>query len=312
MQEISIIDSHTGGEPTRVVLAGGPNLEMGSMAERRERFRCFHDDFRRTVVNEPRGNDVVVGALLCPPTASENAAGVVFFNNVGVLNMCGHGTIGVAATLGYLGRLSAGLHTFETPVGNVNVTYDGRHQAVVQNIPSYRHQKSVPVDVPGLGTVRGDIAWGGNWFYLIEEHGLDLELANVEQLTDFAWRVRQALAARHVTGAEGGEIDHIELFGPPRDSRNDSRNFVLCPGKAYDRSPCGTGTSAKLACLIADGKLQPGETWRQESITGSLFTAHGQLDGDRVIPFIQGEAYITSIATLLVDEHDPFRHGIPI
>jgi 4-hydroxyproline epimerase len=312
MQEISIIDSHTGGEPTRVVLAGGPDLGAGPMAERRERFRQFYDDFRRTVVNEPRGNDVVVGALLCPPIDPKNATGVVFFNNVGVLNMCGHGTIGVAATLGYLGRLPAGLHTFETPVGNVNVTYDGRHQAVVQNVSSYRHRKSVPVDVPGFGTVGGDVAWGGNWFYLIEEHGLNLELVNVEQLTDFAWRVRHALVAQKITGAEGGEIDHIELFGPPRDPRNNSRNFVLCPGKAYDRSPCGTGTSAKLACLIADGKLQPNEPWRQESITGSLFTAHAQRDGDRVIPFIQGEAYITSTATLLVDENDPFRCGIPI
>jgi 4-hydroxyproline epimerase len=312
MQEISIIDSHTGGEPTRVVLAGGPDLGAGPMAERRERFRQFYDDFRRTVVNEPRGNDVVVGALLCPPIDPKNATGVVFFNNVGVLNMCGHGTIGVAATLGYLGRLPAGLHTFETPVGTVNVTYDGRHQAVVQNVSSYRHRKSVPVDVPGFGTVGGDVAWGGNWFYLIEEHGLNLELVNVEQLTDFAWRVRHALVAQKITGAEGGEIDHIELFGPPRDPRNNSRNFVLCPGKAYDRSPCGTGTSAKLACLIADGKLQPNEPWRQESITGSLFTAHAQRDGDRVIPFIQGEAYITSTATLLVDENDPFRCGIPI
>ena len=307
---VQVIDSHTGGEPTRVVIAGGPDLGGGSLAERRLRFAREHDAFRRAVVNEPRGSDVMVGALLTPPTDPTCAAGVIFFNNVGMLNMCGHGTIGLAVTLGHLGRISAGTHRFETPVGVVSVEYDGGNTAAIENVPSYRHAKGVRVNVPGYGEVVGDIAWGGNWFYLVSEHRERLELANVERLTDVTWRIRQALEAAGITGREGGVIDHIELFGPPADPANHSRNFVLCPGKAYDRSPCGTGTSAKLACLVADGKLGEGEAWRQESIVGSVFEGAVRVAEGIVIPRIRGTAYITGEATLLLDPDDPFRDGI--
>jgi 4-hydroxyproline epimerase len=310
VQRIQVIDSHTGGEPTRVVIAGGPDLGGGSMAERRDLFRERHDHFRSAVVNEPRGSDVLVGALLCEPAEPRCVAGVLFFNNVGTLGMCGHGTIGVAVTLAHLGRVDPGEHRLETPVGVVTFTYDGGNRVTVENVPSYRHARGVTVAVEGFGPVTGDVAWGGNWFYLVGEHGQGLDLANVERLTDFTWRVRQALVREGVTGSGGAEIDHVELFGPPRAPGADSRNFVLCPGKAYDRSPCGTGTSAKLACLYADGKLREGQVWRQEGILGSVFEGSVRLDGGRVTPRITGSAYVCAEATLLLDPNDPFQMGI--
>ena len=309
MRTIHVIDSHTGGEPTRVVIAGGPDLGGGSMAERRAVFRNHFDPFRSAVVNEPRGSDVLVGALLCEPVDPSCVAGVIFFNNVGYLGMCGHGTIGVAVTLAHLGRIGPGTHRLETPVGVVSFDYHGGHRVTIENVASYRHAKGVAVDVAGHGRVSGDVAWGGNWFFLVNDHGQELDLRRAGQLTDFTVRIRQALERQGIAGRDG-EIDHIELFGPPRDPRNHSRNFVLCPGKAYDRSPCGTGTSAKLACLFADGKIKEGEVWRQESILGSVFEGSVRLDGDRIIPRITGEAFINAEATLLLDPDDPFRMGI--
>jgi 4-hydroxyproline epimerase len=310
MQTVHIIDSHTGGEPTRVVVSGGPDLGRGTMAERRSVFRERFDAFRSAVVNEPRGSDVIVGALLCEPLDPSCAAGVIFFNNVGTIHMCGHGTIGLGVTLAHLGRIGPGTHRLETPVGVVSFEYHGDHRVTVENVPSYRHAKGVTVEVAGHGTVTGDVAWGGNWFFLVNDHGQELDLRNVERLTDFTWRVRQALERQGITGRDGGVIDHIELFGPPRDPKNHSRNFVLCPGKAYDRSPCGTGTSAKLACLVADGKIKEGDVWRQESIVGSVFEGTARRDGDRVIPRVTGSAHVNAEATLLLDPDDPFCMGI--
>jgi 4-hydroxyproline epimerase len=298
---VQIIDSHTAGEPTRVLVAGGPELGSGSLAERRDRFRAEFDRFRSAVVNEPRGSDVLIGALLCPPSDPTCAAGVIFFNNVGYLGMCGHGTIGTVVTLGHLGKIKAGTHQLETPVGIVGVEYDGKHQATVANVPSYRYRKDVGVQVAGIGKITGDVAWGGNWFFLVSAHGQSLQMSNIDALTDATWKIRQALNDQAITGADDAEIDHIELFGPPGDSHNHSRNFVLCPGKAYDRSPCGTGTSAKL---------KPGEIWRQESIVGTVFEAWGELAGEQIIPHIRGSAYINAEATLLFDEADPFQWGI--
>ncbi len=311
MRRIQVIDSHTGGEPTRVVLAGGPDLGTGSLAECRRRFRDEFDTFRSAVVNEPRGSDVLVGALLCEPSEPGCVAGVLFFNNVGVLNMCGHGTIGLAVTLAHLGRIRPGDYRLDTPVGVVGFTYHGDNRVTVANVPSYRHAKQVGVTVEGHGRVTGDVAWGGNWFYLVADHGQDLQLANVERLTGFTRGIRQALIREGVTGADGGQVDHVELFGPPRTPGAHSRNFVLCPGSAYDRSPCGTGTSAKLACLFADGKLREGEVWRQESILGSVFEGSVQSLGEgRVLPRVTGSAHICAEATLLLDPKDPFAMGI--
>lgn len=310
MQRVQVIDSHTGGEPTRVVIAGGPDLGRGPLAERRQRFRDDFDSFRSAVVNEPRGSDVLVGALLAEPHEPGCAAGVIFFNNVGVLNMCGHGTIGLAVTLAHLGRISPGTYRLDTPVGVVGFDYHGASRVTVQNVPSYRARKNVTIDVEGIGPVQGDIAWGGNWFFLTPSNGLALHVGNVEALTNHAQQIRRALEREGITGADGGEIDHIELVGPSVDPAHDARNFVLCPGGAYDRSPCGTGTSAKVACLAADGKLAPGDTWKQESILGSVFEARYERAGDRVIPSVTGTAFITAEAILLFDPCDPFRNGV--
>jgi 4-hydroxyproline epimerase len=310
VQRISVVDTHTGGEPTRVVYAGGPELGDGTIAERVARFRASHDSFRSAVVNEPRGSDVMVGAIVVPPVEAACAAGVVFFNNVGYLGMCGHGTIGVTVALGHLGRIGPGTHRLETPVGVVAVTLEGRNTVTIDNVESYRLAKDVSVSVPGLGSYVGDVAWAGNWFFLVKEHGETLSVANVERLTDVTWRIRQALTAQGIAGAGGAEIDHIELFGPPRLPGADSKNFVLCPGKAYDRSPCGTGTSAKLACLAADGKLKEGGLWRQESLIGSVFEGWVRFVDGRVRPQIKGSAYVNAESTLIIDPADPFALGI--
>ena len=359
MQRIQIIDSHTGGEPTRLVIGGFPDLGSGSMAERRSLLAQQHDAWRAATVLEPRGSDVIVGALLCEPVAADASAGVIFFNNTGYLGMCGHGTIGLVATLAHMGRIQPGMHRIETPVGTVQATLHADRSVSVRNVPSWRHLRHIAVTVPGHGTVHGDVAWGGNWFFLVSDHGQRIASDNVDMLTAYSWALREALVAQGITGADGAEIDHIELFaeepspntcpnegaspspkdsvgvrqfsdGPPlgklapsggsavREATSvgahtaDSRNFVLCPGKAYDRSPCGTGTSAKIACLAADGKLAPGEIWRQASVIGSQFEASFERDGEHIIPTLRGRAHMSAEATLLIEADDPFGWGIPL
>ena len=307
MRKVSIIDSHTGGEPTRVVVAGGPDLGNGPLAARRDKFLREFDTFRSAVVNEPRGSDVIVGALLVEPVDKSCVTGVIFFNNVGYLGMCGHGTIGLMVTLAHMGKIKAGEHKIETPVGIITATLHPSGEVSVANVPSWRAKKAITVDVPGIGPVTGDVAWGGNWFFLIEKHGQELELQNAEQLNDYCWRVRQAVNAQGYP-----DVDHVELFGAPSAGAN-SKNFVQCPGKAYDRSPCGTGTSAKLACLAADGKLAEGAVWIQESIIGSRFAGKFTwLDRatGKVAPVITGTAFVNAEATQLLDDKDPFCWGI--
>jgi len=310
MRRIRIVDSHTGGEPTRVIVEGGPDLGVGTMAERLDRFRRDFDPLRSAVVNEPRGNDAIVGALLTEPSDPTCDAGVIFFNNVGYLNMCGHGTIGLVVTLAHMGRAKQGTIRLDTVCGVVEARLVADNRVTIRNVPSYRHATQVTVDAPGIGAVTGDIAWGGNWFFLIANHGQALTFDRLEALTDYTWRVRQGIERQGVTGANGGLIDHIELFGPPTAPGADSKNFVLCPGKAYDRSPCGTGTSAKVACLYADGKLKPGQVWRQESIVGSVFEGTVSIVDGQIIPEITGSAYVNAEADLLLDERDPFCYGI--
>jgi 4-hydroxyproline epimerase len=306
-----VIDSHTEGEPTRVIVDGGPPLGDGPLAERLARFAREFDQFRGFAVNEPRGHDAIVGALLCEPHDPSCAAGVIFFNNVGYIGMCGHGTIGLAVTLAYMGRLKPGRHRFETPVGTVGVELVDGCTATVENVESYRLAEAVSVEVAGLGEVRGDVAWGGNWFFLASTPPpCALIPANIGHLTEAATAIRDALQAEGVTGKDGALVDHIELFAPAQSGDADSRNFVLCPGGAYDRSPCGTGTSAKLACLYADGKLRPGEIWVQESIIGSRFRASYKLGpGGGVLPRITGRAFICAESRLMEDPADPFRYG---
>jgi len=310
LRTVRVIDSHTGGEPTRVVVEGGPDLGNGTMAERLERLRGEHDEFRSAVVREPRGSDVMVGALLQEPADASCATGVIFFNNVGYLGMCGHGTIGVMATLAHLGRIGAGVQRIETPVGVVAATLNADGAVTIDNVPSYRMLRQVEIDVEDHGPIRGDVAWGGNWFFLTEDHGEELTLANVERLTSLCWRIRHALGREGIRGADGHEIDHVDLVGPPRRADANSRNFVQCPGGAYDRSPCGTGTSAKVACLAAEGKLREGEVWRQESIVGSVFEARYRREGECIMPSITGRAHVNAEATLVLDPGDPFCMGI--
>jgi 4-hydroxyproline epimerase len=309
-RRVRVIDSHTGGEPTRVVVSGGPELGTGPLAERLERFRQEHDSFRSAVVNEPRGSNVMVGALLCEPQNPASAAGVIFFNNVGYLGMCGHGTIGLITTLSFLQRIHSGEHRIETPVGTVGAVLHDNGEVTVNNIASYRLAANVAVDVPGYGQIYGDVAWGGNWFFLVRDHNLEISLKNVEQLTDFTWAIRGALRQQKISGAGNQEIDHVELFGEPTIPGAHSMNFVLCPGKAYDRSPCGTGTSAKLACLYADGKLRKGEIWKQQSIVGGVFEGRVTVRDGKVYPSITGAAFVNAEAELILDPMDPLCMGI--
>jgi len=311
VQRILVIDSHTGGEPTRVVVEGGPDLGVGTLAGRCARFSRDFDHFRSAVVEEPRGSDVFVGALLCEPTDPTCSAAVIFFNNVGTLGMCGHGTIGLVASLAHLGRIAPGSHRIETPVGIVVATLHEDGRVAVENVPSYRLATGVEVEVPGHGVVRGDIAWGGNWFFLLEQHGQILTLDNVDALVAYTWAVRQGLERAGVGGADGALIDHVELFGPAHSPDADSRNFVLCPGRVYDRSPCGTGTSAKVACLYAEGRLSEGEVYRQEGIVGSVFEATVALRDGAIVPTVTGRAWVNAESTLWIDPTDPFAWGIP-
>jgi 4-hydroxyproline epimerase len=308
MDSIRVIDSHTGGEPTRLVLEGGPDLGDGPLAQRAQRFREHFDDYRCAIVNEPRGSDPLVGALLVKPHRNDCTYGVIYFNNVGYLGMCGHGTIGLIASLKFAGKIAAGAFKIDTPVGAVEVELRPDGRISVANVVSYRSHPRVAVDVPGIGPVVGDVAWGGNWFFLISEHGQVIDVAHVDALTDFSGRVRAAL------NAQGHPlVDHVELFGPSVLSGAHSRNFVLCPGKAYDRSPCGTGTSAKLACLAADGKLAEGAVWVQESLIGSAFEAsfrwRDRSKGE-IVPTITGTAHVTGENVLRLDPDDPFCWGI--
>ncbi len=308
LKTIRVLDSHTGGEPTRLVLEGFPDLGEGSMAERLEILKNQFDHYREATILEPRGNDVLVGALLCPPQNPRATAGVIFFNNKGYLGMCGHGTIGLMASLLYLGRIEAGEHLIETPVGDIITTVHEDGSISLKNVPAYRYQKSVTVQVPDLGEVTGDIAWGGNWFFLVDQPFMDITLDNVNALSDTTLKIMAALDKNKITGKNSQIIDHIELF---EDSKTaNSRSFVMCSGGAYDRSPCGTGTSAKIACLVADGKLEEDETWIQESVIGSQFQASFQRDGDHITPIIRGTAYVCADNTLILDSHDPFCYGI--
>jgi 4-hydroxyproline epimerase len=308
--QVEVVDSHTEGEPTRVVVSGWPQPPGATMAERRAFLLERQDRLRQAVVCEPRGHDAVVGALVTPPVEAGSAAGVVFFNNAGALGMCGHGTIGLVRTLEHLGRLAPGPVRIDTPVGTVGAELEGDGAVTIENVPAFVHALDVTVDVPGLGRVTGDVAWGGNWFFLADAPaGLALDLANAPALTDATARMLAALRAQGTTGRDGEPIDHVELFAPPRRGDADSRNFVLCPGLAWDRSPCGTGTSAKMAVLAARGKLAPGRRWRQESLTGSLFEGWLEERGGALVPRIRGRAFVTSRATLLFDPGDPFREG---
>jgi 4-hydroxyproline epimerase len=309
MEKIRVIDSHTAGEPTRLVISGAPELGGGSLAERFARLREKCDWLRTSLCLEPRASEAAVGALLCAPDDPANAAAVIFFNNSGYLGMCGHATIGLVATLEYLGKMQPGDCRIETPVGVVGARLHGNGRVTVTNVPSYRFRKDVAIEAEGYGTVQGDIAWGGNWFFLVGDPGIGLRKANLEKLTAFAKAVRNGLQKAGIRGDDGVEIDHVEVVGEDSEGA-DGRNFVLCPGSEYDRSPCGTGVSAKLACLYADGDLKEGEVWRQSGILGGVFEGKISVVNGELIPQITGEAFVTAETEIVFSPGDPYRHGI--
>jgi 4-hydroxyproline epimerase len=310
MRTIRVVDSHTGGEPTRVVVSGGPELGSGTCAEKRRIFETQFDHYRRAIVNEPRGSDVLVGAMLVEPHDPSCATGVIFFDNVTYLGMCGHGSIGLVVTLAHLGRITPGLHRIETPVGIVTAVLHEDGAVSITNIPAYRRTKDAVVTLANGSRLVGDVAWGGNWFFLLEDHGQMVSVQHVDALTDFAWQLRQAINAQGFP-----EVDHVVLLADAGSAseRRHSRNFVLCPGKAYDRSPCGTGTSARMACLAADNKLAEAESYVQESIIGSRFIGHyfwEDRQRNRILPTIRGTAFVTAEGNQILDEHDPFCWGL--
>ncbi|HSJ15789.1 MAG TPA: proline racemase family protein [Longimicrobiales bacterium] len=308
-ETVRVIDSHTEGEPTRVVIDGFPALAAGDMAGRARELDATHAALRCAIVCEPRGHEAMVGALLTPPVTADALAGVVFFNNVGVLGMCGHGLMGVARTLHTLGRTGSGTVRLDTPVGPVSALLGPDDAVTIRNVTPRVAMLDVTVPVPGVGTVRGDVAWGGNWFFITGQMPAPLALPNVAVLTRYAQAIRAALASRGISGDDGAEIDHVELTAPGPGGDVNARGFVLCPGGAWDRSPCGTGTSAKLAVLHARGTLQVGERWCQESVTGGRFTAWLERVSDALVPCIRGRAFITGETVLRFDVADPFRSG---
>jgi 4-hydroxyproline epimerase len=311
IERVRVVDSHTEGEPTRIVLAGGPDLGSGPLRDRVERFRTQHDGFRRAVVEEPRGSNFLVGGLLVPPEDPASTAAVIFFDEATYLGMCGHGTIGLVATLAHVGSIRPGPHRVETPVGVVRTVLHESGRVSVENVVSYRSQHRVSVDVPTIGTVEGDVAWGGNWFFLAAQPSLELRREHVARLTTRALAIRAALGRSGIVGEGEVPIEHVALSGPPADPRNSARHFVLCPGSSYDRSPCGTGTSATMAARFADGTLAEGDVWRQEGILGTVFEGSVRREGRGIRPTISGTAFVTSEADLVIDELDPFGRGIP-
>ena len=315
------VDSHTEGEPTRTLVDGLPGLAGDPRAVRAALDGAWAP-IAHALMREPRGYAWLVGAVVLPPTVPGASFGVVFFNNVGTLGMCGHGTIGVVRTLSALGRLAAGEHVIETPVGQVVARLHADGRVSVRNVPSRVAQRGVAVEVPGHGIVHGDVAWGGNWFFICHDHGMSIAVDRVQELTAFCMRVRAAYDAAGLRGDDGATIDHVELSidvhggggraaHPPQVSGQqvgpgaDSRNFVLCPGAEWDRSPCGTGTSARVACLAAEGRLAPGATWVQESVLGTRFEATYELIGADIVPTITGSAHVTFDGWMLIDPADP-------
>lgn len=309
---VRVVDSHTEGEPTRVVIAGWPTPAGDDMVARRADVDRRFDRLRHAVIGEPRGHAGLVGALLTAPVTDGAVAGVIFFNNVGCLGMCGHGMIGVVRTLHHLGRLGVGTMRVDTPAGTVVSELAADGAVTIRNVISYCHARDVSVDVAGTGVVTGDVAYGGNWFFITHVPDVPLELQGLAALMDVTTRIRLALRAAHITGADGAEIDHIELTAGAGNDAADARCFVLCPGGEYDRSPCGTGTSAKMAVLHARGELAIGQVWRQQSVTGGVFEGWLEQADAGVVPYIRGRAFITGETLLRFDAEDPFRAGFPV
>jgi proline racemase len=329
-QVVQAVDSHTAGEPTRIVTGGVPPVRGATMADKRAALQRDHDHLRRALVLEPRGHDAIVLAYLLPPCDPAADLGVVFANDAGYLGMCGHGAIGVATVAVALGMVPAVEPVTEvrldTPAGTVRcrvaVTAGRPTSVTITNVPSFLFRQRAVVDVHGFGKVAADIAYGGNWFAFVEAEQLGLAVGKVHLpvLMQAATAVREALVRDGVRGVhpDRGEselVDHVKLFVPLDGDEPGARALTLCPGAAYDRSPCGTGTSAKLAVLHAKGELEVGQWFRSESVLGTSFrariastTAVGRFTA--VVPEVEGSAYVTALTQFVIDPNDPCRHGI--
>ena len=313
-ERLRVIDSHTIGEPTRVVLdeslVAGLDLGGGSVRDRRDRFRDRCDHVRSALVGDPRGTTAMVGVILVPPADPTCRFGAFYVNRVGYLDMCGHATIGLAVTLGARGIIEPGDFRLESPAGVVGVTWHGGGEASFECVPPRRIAQNLALACDDGSRVTGDVATSGLWCYLCRDHGLPVEPTAIPALTARAWSIRRALEARGLSGDGGEVIDHVVLLGPPRDPGNDGRAFVLCPDGAFDRSPCGTGTSALVGCLFEDGILTAGRTWRQESVLGGVYEASIRRERDILVPTVRGRAWLTAETTLHFAGDDPYRTGL--
>jgi 4-hydroxyproline epimerase len=314
-RHVRVIDSHTIGEPTRLVLDDaflhGLDLGTGSVRSRRDVFRSRYDHLRRALVADPRGVEAMVGVILVPPSDPTCDFGALYCNRVGYLDMCGHATIGLAVSLGHIGRIKPGAFRLETPAGIVGVEWHGGSEASIQSVSPRRIHRMLSIACRDGTTVNGDVATSGLWFFICRDHGIPVVPDAIPRLLEKAWMIRRSLEAAGITGDAGEPIDHIVLMGQALDPANSARNFVLCPDGAFDRSPCGTATSALVGCLYEDGHLDEGAAWRQESILGGLYESSIRRQGGVLIPTVRGRAWITAEATLHFAEDDPYRTGLP-
>jgi 4-hydroxyproline epimerase len=324
------IDGHTAGNPVRLVAGGAPLLRGASMSQRRQDFLARFDWIRTGLMFEPRGHDMMSGGFLYPPTHDDTDAGILFIETSGCLPMCGHGTIGIvtfALENGLLRPREPGRLRLEVPAGVIDVTYReaaGRVRAVrIRNVPSYLAAEGVRIDVPGLGPLSVDVAYGGNFYAIVEPQGayagLDaLGASGVLQFSPVVRRlVREALEPVHPLDETIRGVSHVLWADAPKADGADGRNAVFYGDRAIDRSPCGTGTSARLAHLAARGKLQVGDTFVHESIIGSRFVGRVEAAttlGDRpaIVPSIEGSAVATGHNIIWIDPDETFARGFQV
>jgi len=324
------VDGHTCGNPVRLVTGGGPRLEGNTMNERRLHFMAEFDWIRTGLMFEPRGHDMMSGSILYPPTRDDTDIGVLFIETSGCLPMCGHGTIGTVTFLvehGLVRPRTPGVLRLEVPAGLVDAYYtmNGPHVESVRfvNVPSFLHSTGLTVECPELGTLGFDVAYGGNFYAIVDpqEHYRDLAQLTAGDIVRLSPVLRQRINDRysfvHPEYPTIQGCSHIQWTGKPIDSHADGRNAVFYGSKAIDRSPCGTGTSARMAQLAAKGGLKVGDTYVHESIIGSLFK--GRIEAKTsvggtpaIVPSIEGWARMTGFSTINIDDRDPYKHGFQV
>ena len=326
----SCLDGHTCGNPVRLVSGGGPLLKGATMSERRLDFLANHDWIRRALMFEPRGHDVMSGSILCPPTRDDCDIGILFIEVSGCLPMCGHGTIGtvtMAVENGLVAPATPGVLNIDAPAGRVVARYEQKDRFVesvrITNVASYLAATDVTVDVPGIGELALDIAYGGNYYAILEPQknfaGLEsMSAGDVLRLSPIVRRlVNEKIQPIHPENETIRGVSHVMWTGKPRDPRAHARNAVFYGDKAIDRSPCGTGTSARMAQLAGKGQLEVGDDFVHESIIGSLFDGRVEASArvgnyEAIVPSISGWARQHGINTIFVDDRDPYAQGFQV